>query len=58
MATAYGGYQDAVTFTHGFRVALWVGAGAATLATLLALTLPREQAGRDPVRRAAPEPDP
>jgi EmrB/QacA subfamily drug resistance transporter len=55
---AYGGYQDAVTFTRGFRVALWVGASATTLATLLALTLPREQAGRDPVRRAAPEPDP
>jgi EmrB/QacA subfamily drug resistance transporter len=40
---AYGGYQDAVTFTHGFSVALWVGASSSALATLLALTLPRER---------------
>lgn len=35
------GYQDAVAFSHGFSVALWVGAGAAVVAALLALTLRR-----------------
>jgi EmrB/QacA subfamily drug resistance transporter len=38
---ASGGYQDAVKFSHGFSVALWVGAGAAVVAALLALTLRR-----------------
>ncbi len=36
---AAGGYRNAATFSRGFRVALWVGAAAAVLAALLALTL-------------------
>lgn len=47
---AAGGYQNATTFSHGFRVALWVGTGTAVIATLLALTLRRvdepDQEGR------------
>lgn len=38
---AVGGYQSAEAFSHGFRVALRVGAAAAVLATLLALVLQR-----------------
>lgn len=38
---AFGGYRNAMAFSHGFTVALWVGAGTATLAALLALTLQR-----------------
>ena len=38
---AAGGYRNAATFSHGFRVALRVGAGAAVLAAMLALILRR-----------------
>jgi len=44
---AAGGYRSAATFSHGFRVALWAGAGVAGLAALLALTLRRaDEPGR------------
>jgi hypothetical protein len=33
------GYGNAATSSHGFRVAPWVGAEAAALAALLAMTL-------------------
>ncbi|MER7894313.1 MFS transporter [Micromonospora sp. NPDC094482] len=52
---AHGGDHDAKTIADGLSAALWIGAGAAAVAAVLALTLPRKLAEHDLDVTAVPE---